>query len=142
MHSKFICHRDIKLDNLIYNQDSRTVKIIDFGFAIGCRERIKVFWGTPSYMSPEIVLKKEYDGQAADVWAVGVVCYYLLTGQPPFTGGGLDKILFKNIAKGHFKVPEFVCSDATSFLRLLLNVDASKRLSAEEALKHHWFTSS
>ena len=60
MHSKLICHRDLKLDNLIYDKHTGSVKIIDFGFAIGCKEKLKVFWGTPSYMSPEIVQKKEY----------------------------------------------------------------------------------
>jgi MAP/microtubule affinity-regulating kinase len=38
------------------------VKIIDFGFAISSKEKLKVFCGTPSFMSPEIVSKLEYDG--------------------------------------------------------------------------------
>ncbi len=70
------------------------------------------------------------------MWAVGVVCYFLLTGQPPFTGGGVEKILFMNISKGRFKIPEFLSSDASSFLKLLLNVDVKMRFTAEEALKH------
>ena len=44
------------------------------------KENLKVFCGTPSYMSPEIVSKKEYSGFSADVWAIGVVMYVLLTG--------------------------------------------------------------
>ncbi len=84
MHSKSICHRDIKLDNLIFHEQSGIVKIIDFGFTVFCKEPLKVFCGTPSYMSPEIVSKKEYSGPAADIWALGVVMYVMLTGYLPF----------------------------------------------------------
>ena len=62
MHSKQICHRDIKLENLIFYEETETVKIIDFGFATSCKEKLKVFCGTPSYMAPEIVSRIEYLG--------------------------------------------------------------------------------
>ena len=55
LHKKQICHRDIKLDNIICGDQK--VKIIDFGFATSTKEPLKVFCGTPSYMSPEIVQK-------------------------------------------------------------------------------------
>lgn len=78
MHSKQICHRDIKLDNLIYYKGQ--VKIIDFGFASSCKEKLKVYCGTPSYMLPEIVARREYCGMEADMWACGVALYTILTG--------------------------------------------------------------
>ena len=78
MHKKQICHRDIKLDNLVYDQLTGTVKIIDFGFTIGCKERLRSYCGTPSYMLPELVQKKEYSGPEADLWASGVVMYTIL----------------------------------------------------------------
>jgi serine/threonine protein kinase len=55
MHKKSIFHRDIKIDNIIYNPKTEMIKIIDFGFATISKEPLKVFCGTPSYMSPEIV---------------------------------------------------------------------------------------
>lgn len=63
MHMKSVCHRDIKLENILID-DNLKLKIIDFGFAI-CSpfdRKINSFCGTPSYMAPEIVLKKEYCG--------------------------------------------------------------------------------
>ena len=84
MHSRSICHRDIKPENIIYNAATGTAKIIDFGFATFCKSKLNVFCGTPSYMSPEIVSKKEYSGPAADVWACGVLLFALLTGTTPF----------------------------------------------------------
>lgn len=62
-HMKNICHRDIKLENIIVDE-SKVIKIIDFGF--GCvtvnNKLLNFFCGTPSYMPPEIVQKKDYNG--------------------------------------------------------------------------------
>ena len=81
---------------MIYHEDTGKLKIIYFGFAANSKEPLKVFCGTPNYMSPEIVSKKEYYGNAADIWACGVVMYVILTGLYPFKS--LDeKGLFKKI---------------------------------------------
>lgn len=47
MHSRQICHRDIKLDNLMYLDSTEKIKLIDFGFATSSKEPLKVFCGTP-----------------------------------------------------------------------------------------------
>ena len=83
-HSRCIAHRDIKLENLLMDEQG-ILKIIDFGFStcIPNDKMVKMFCGTPSYMAPEIVLKKEYCGPPADVWALGVLLYALLCGYFP-----------------------------------------------------------
>jgi len=80
-HSRCITHRDIKLENLLLNEENN-IKIIDYGFStcIPNDKKIKIFCGTPSYMAPEIVLKKEYCGPPADIWAIGVLMFTILTG--------------------------------------------------------------
>lgn len=60
-HSLCITHRDIKLENILLD-DNLNVKIIDYGFStrIPNERKVKLFCGTPSYMAPEIVTKSEY----------------------------------------------------------------------------------
>jgi MAP/microtubule affinity-regulating kinase len=62
--------------------------LIDFGFStcIPNDKKVKIFCGTPSYMAPEIVSKKEYTGPPADIWAVGILFFALLCGRFPFRG--------------------------------------------------------
>jgi MAP/microtubule affinity-regulating kinase len=87
-HSRCITHRDIKLENILLNEEKNHVKLIDFGFStcIPVEKKVKLFCGTPSYMAPEIVSKREYLGPPADVWALGILFYALLCGKFPFKG--------------------------------------------------------
>lgn len=96
LHSKNIFHRDIKLENIII-KDKSIIKIIDFGFGtISPRNKLlNFFCGTPSYMPPEIVLKKDYLGEFADIWSIGILLYTILCGAFPFRG----RILYINISQ-------------------------------------------
>ena len=87
LHCKKIAHRDIKLDNIMVNENY-DVKIIDFGFSLFTQpgKKLNLHCGTPSYMAPELVAKKDYLGQPVDVWALGVLLYKMLTGYYPFNG--------------------------------------------------------
>lgn len=73
-----IVHRDIKLENILIDESSKTIKVIDFGFSICTGVKLKIFCGTPTYMAPEIVSKVDYCGKKADIWALGIVLYVLL----------------------------------------------------------------
>lgn len=57
IHSINVCHRDLKLDNILIEEKTNMIKVIDFGFAAFCSntQKLKIFCGTPSYMAPEIV---------------------------------------------------------------------------------------
>jgi serine/threonine protein kinase len=86
--------RDIKLENILIDEDMN-IKLIDFGFStvLTGDKKLKLFCGTPNFMAPEIVTKKDYDGTSADIWACGVVLFVLLTGSFPFKGAN-DKELY------------------------------------------------
>ena len=87
LHSLDIVHRDIKLQNVLVNDEGQ-LKLIDFGFALKVpqNEPVRVFCGTPTFMSPEIISQQPYDGKASDIWAFGVCAFRMVVGTFPFRG--------------------------------------------------------
>jgi len=140
LHDRHIVHRDVKLENLLLDENG-TVKIIDFGFStiVPPGKRLKIFCGTPSYMAPEIVARKEYSGFCADIWAVGVLLYALLCGSFPFRGQN-DRDLYRKIVRGVFHVPDLVTDGARSLLSRVLTPDMTRRPGVDDVLADAWFS--
>jgi MAP/microtubule affinity-regulating kinase len=138
-HSQGVLHRDLKLENILLDS-SNSVKIIDFGFATFVRspEYSKLFCGTPSYMAPEIVGKRENPGAPADVWALGVLLFVMLTGSYPFKSNS-DRELYKVILKGKVEIPIGLSQTAKALLRKILQVESRKRPTCAQILKDPWF---
>ena len=145
-HRNQIIHRDIKPENIMITKREKNgclqVKLIDFGtakiFEKGQSENRYV--GSSYYMAPE-VLKRKYD-EKCDLWSIGVILYILLTGRPPFDGNDDEEIL-KNVEIGVYDKSSYpfpsLSSYAKDLINKLLQYDAKKRISAEEALEHQWF---
>lgn len=121
-HNRSITHRDIKLENLLLDDD-KNVKIIDFGFStcIPNDKRVKIFCGTPSYMAPEIVNKTEYCGPPADVWALGVLLFTMLCGCFPYRGA-TDAELYAKISSSDYKIPSDLDTSMSPEARQLICV--------------------
>ena len=96
LHERHVAHRDIKLENVLIEHSTNKVKLIDFGFACQSKDKLRVLCGTPSYMSPEIVSKKDYYGPQSDIWAVGILLYTLICGTFPFKSS-FEKELYRKI---------------------------------------------
>ncbi len=79
MHSKNICHRDLKLENLLLDDDGN-VKIADFGLATKFRpgECLSRRCGSEEYTAPELILGHDYDGRAVDIWVRVIHSYFYL----------------------------------------------------------------
>jgi serine/threonine protein kinase len=106
MHRKHIIHRDIKLENILLNEDG-TVVIADFGFA--CRyekkKRPDGNCGSPHYASPEVISGEFYEGPEADLWGAFVILYTLVVGSMPFSDNN-PRELFAKISRGEVAFPK------------------------------------
>jgi len=148
-HNNQIAHRDLKPENFVFEAKSIDSKLvlIDFGCArkVVASEEYTDIVGTPYYLAPEYLRGKSRNGQilfAADVWAIGVICFILVTGQPPFNGKNNNRI-FLNIVKQSVKFPKHAKLSDTlkDFILTLLNKDPLQRPSAADALKHPFVSS-
>ncbi len=96
-HAQNIVHRDIKPANLMYEPESDSLKITDFGIARitdSSKTKTGMVLGTPSYMSPEQLAGKKVDGRS-DLFSLGVMFYQMLTGSLPFKADSMASLMFK-----------------------------------------------
>ncbi|KAJ9135605.1 hypothetical protein P3X46_032768 [Hevea brasiliensis] len=120
-HAMQVCHRDLKLENtLLDGSPAPRLKICDFGYSKSSvlHSQPKSTVGTPAYIAPEVLLKKEYDGKIADVWSCGVTLYVMLVGAYPFEDPEEPKNFRKTI---HVIYLLFSKLNMTLFLRYLTN---------------------
>lgn len=146
MHSKKICHRDIKPESLMLKQKadditSCTIKIIDFRTAVRFerRPRLQGRVGDVSYSAPEIVIGT-YD-QKIDLWSCGVILYLALAGYLPYVGDTDSQTLRRIVEDGlAFPSPDWhdVSQEGSMFVEALLAKDPMQRVTASEALQNVW----
>lgn len=133
-HEHDVIHRDIKMTNVLLDE-KRNVKIIDFGFSICTSSRnLSVSCGTPVYMAPEVLMKKNYNGKLTDVWSLGILLFNMLCGCFPFPGS-TERELLKTVPKGEFLFPVLVSEETERMVRKMLCVDPEKRASASKIYK-------
>ncbi|KAL3828247.1 hypothetical protein ACJIZ3_017049 [Penstemon smallii] len=143
-HSRGVAHRDIKPDNILFNNYNE-LKLADFGSA-ECFQNgglMSGIVGTPYYVAPEVVAGREYN-EKVDVWSAGVILYIMLSGFPPFYRESA-KDIFEAVLRANLRFPRSVfgsvSSEAKDLIRQMLCKDVSRRLSADQVLRHPWMKS-
>jgi eukaryotic-like serine/threonine-protein kinase len=100
-HQVGIVHRDLKPANVLINQEA-LLKIVDFGVAAAQREgdtqltKTGYVIGSPKYMAPEQILGKKVD-ERADIYALGVMLYEMVTGVPPYSRGDHMSVMYQHV---------------------------------------------
>ncbi|GAB4855336.1 Serine/threonine-protein kinase sapk7 [Ancistrocladus abbreviatus] len=146
-HSMQICHRDLKLENtLLDGSPAPRLKICDFGYSKSdvLHSRPKSTVGTPAYIAPEVLSRREYDGKLADVWSCGVTLYVMLVGAYPFEDPDDPKNFRKTISRimaVQYKIPDYVhiSQDCRHLLSRIFVNSPSRRITIREIKNHPWF---
>ncbi|KAG6779976.1 hypothetical protein POTOM_016382 [Populus tomentosa] len=146
-HSMQICHRDLKLENtLLDGSPAPRLKICDFGYSKSSllHSRPKSTVGTPAYIAPEVLSRREYDGKLADVWSCGVTLYVMLVGAYPFEDQEDPKNFRKTINRimaVQYKIPDYVhiSQDCRHLLSRIFVANPIRRITIKEIKSHPWF---
>ena len=158
-HSNGVVHRDLKPENIVFespsnNQDNDgydeeenkdnyfNIKICDFGLSAlkNNTDKLHTILGTPYYMAPE-VLKGDYN-EKCDIWSIGAITYYLITGTEPFKGNTSNQIFSRILyTEPDYSPSKFwnTSSALLDFLKKCFSKDPNVRPTAREALSHPWF---
>jgi len=142
IHSHRIIHRDLKLGNLFLT-NKLELKLGDFGLAAKLEydgQRRRTVCGTPNYIAPEVLEKKNGHSYEVDIWSLGVVMYTMLFGRPPFETADV-KLTYKRIKMNSYSFPENIKVDSTAkkLISSILNLDPSKRPSLDAIADHDFF---
>ena len=155
-HANGIEHRDIKPENIMYEttEADSVVKLIDFGLSKGMEMQVKrgggVYYpkrrlsrqgtvlGTPMYVAPEVLTG--FYNDKCDIWSLGVLLYFILSGSRPFSG--LDVLrMIKQHRECNFSGSEWnhISDQGKDIVAHMMECNPENRFSAEECLEHEWF---
>ena len=140
-----IVHRDLKPNNIMITEqnDFGVIKIMDFGLSkiVSPNERLVDGYGTLSYVAPEILLRTPYNKEV-DIWSMGVILFYMLSGRLPFRGKKeqdvAEKIVYDEL---EFDEDDWETRSVSvqDLIRACMNKDKDKRIKIDDFINHPWF---
>ena len=139
MHNNYIVHRDIKLENTIFDEYG-DIKLTDFGFSKKLKkgEYLQDHRGSEIYSSPEVIVyENDYDGYLADIWSLGVCLFFLIFKDYPFSNDAQD---FKEkLRDSDLTFPEAEASDLVKdLIKKILEKNPKKRINIAQIKQHPW----
>ena len=146
LHQFGILHRDLKPENIMLtdNSDKYFVKIMDFGLSkiLGPQEKVADGFGTLSFVAPEVLIRQPYD-KRIDIWSLGVILYYALSGTLPFDDETDDEeVIAKMIVFVEVEFPPIKWKSKSYSLICLIKKalikDPEKRITIDEFLNDEW----
>lgn len=142
-HSRGVYHRDLKPENLLLDEQSGNLKVSDFGLSALAESRrqdglLHTTCGTPAYVAPEVISKRGYDGEKADIWSCGVILFVLLAGYLPFHDTNLVT-MYGKISRGEFKCPFWFPEEVKRLMPKILDPNPNTRISVAKLMENSWF---
>lgn len=141
-HSRGVYHRDLKPENLLLDEIGN-LKVSDFGLSALFESKrqdglLHTTCGTPAYVAPEVISKRGYDGEKADIWSCGVVLFVLLAGYLPFHDSNLME-MYRKISKGEFNYPQWFPPEVRKLLSRILDPNPRLRITLSKLMDNSWF---
>lgn len=139
LQSKNIIHRDLKPHNILLSSDHTTIKVSDFNFAkeMYATDLASTLCGSPLYMAPEIIKKKDYSSKS-DLWSIGIILYELVTGTNPFADAVHVLDLLDKIQTRRIPSVQYVSEECNALLSQLLQVDPDLRCDWGTFFSNTW----
>lgn len=137
LHALAIIHRDIKAENVFISRRLK-VKLGDLGFSTRVSEldqALTTFCGSPPYAAPELYKDSSYAGPGVDVWALGVLLFFILTAEMPFRANTVSA-LKRHILAGVFTFPSHVTSMAQDLIKKILIQEPHLRITTAGIADH------
>jgi serine/threonine-protein kinase SRK2 len=146
-HREGVCHRDLKLENtLLDGRPAPRLKICDFGYSKSAifDSQPKSTVGTPAYIAPEVLSRKQYAGEIADVWSCGVTLYVMLVGAYPFEDANDPRNFRKTIqrimgVKYSFPSNLPLSRECHDLMGKIFVANPAKRITLALIKQHPWF---
>lgn len=138
-HHYSIVHRDLKIENILLDERTGTVKLLDFGLSNFYRhdELLNTFCGSLYFAAPELLSGTVYMGPEVDVWSLGIILYVLVTGNVPFDDKNLS-ILHAKIKACQLQISDRLSSHCRDLLSRMICRDPERRATMEQVLNHPW----
>lgn len=131
----------MKAENVFFVSETQ-VKVGDFGFSTQETETaLDTFCGSPPYAAPELFGDQKYSGPLVDIWAMGVLLFFMLSGNMPFVAENVPRLKEK-IQAGHYQTPKSLTPACAELVAGILVTDAGERYTMDDICNSWWLQGS